>query len=500
MLDASQRHRDGNCDAESRGRGFYRPFKLLSDQDIMNFLDVNEIPSEIDDVRFLRYVNDHERLVKGLFLPFLFDQRVTLLFFGYHSMCVALAAALLPNPNPVLLLHAATPLRPFLTRSRSSVFTYITLDADIDRFVNTIDELPWPRFLFHFVVAPSFPLYDALNHYENESSVDEFLRFLFLLLSAAEACRFMACIIYIFCCRRLNSDAAFFSICWSIFKYDVFEFFGVIILSFVSHFLWDGFVSSSKLQFLFYIEMFALPIWYFRTFLRIHSFVLDVVFKFLVLWAKSSVSRPFGKHVRQIEIDHELALIPSHTVAPSSSRKPSLQLPVAPPSSLNRSLPPPDPAAQQPDNTVQPIPAGAAEASPTTPSPPSPNNGIGQFFFGRRFEMVSRPELYRVLPGDVVLKEPFEVLGEGKFGIVLKASYVNGDAVVKLSKSPESLPIHEECKCHWQLSKTTTCVADLKGFVSETHDGRKTIRELFCIVFSYTMTAVEPLFRCGFTK
>ncbi len=62
--------------------------------------------------------------------------------------------------------------------------------------------------------------------------------------------------------------------------------------------------------------------------------------------------------------------------------------------------------------------------------------------------MVSRPELYRVLPGDVVRKEPFEVLGEGKFGIVLKASYVNGDAVVKLSKSPESLPIHEECKCH----------------------------------------------------
>jgi hypothetical protein len=93
MLDASQRDHVGNCRSESRGRGFYRPFKLLSDQDIMNFLDVNEIPSEIDDVRFLRYVNDHERLVKGLFLPFLFDQRVTLLFFGYHSVCVARVAA-----------------------------------------------------------------------------------------------------------------------------------------------------------------------------------------------------------------------------------------------------------------------------------------------------------------------------------------------------------------------------------------------------------------------
>ena len=427
MLDASQRHRDGNCDAESKGHGFYRPFKLVSDQDIMNFLDVNEIPSEIDDVRYLRCNTSHFSNQPLIQVPSL-RQRPRASGQGpipalsvrptRHSPVFRISPhVLLPNRNPVLPLYRSCPLRLFLTPRRSSVFTYITLDADIDRFVNTIDELPWPRFLFHFVVAPSFPLYDALNHYENESSVDEFLRFLFLLLSVAEAARFLACIIYIFCCRRLNSDAAFFSICCNIFKYDVFEFFGVIFLSFVSYFLWDGCVSSSKLQFLFYIEMFALPIWYFRTFLRIHSFVLDVVFKFLVLWAKSSISRPFGKHVRQIAIDperQELALIPSHTVdAPSlriSSRKPSLQMPVAPPSSLNHSLPPPAPATQQPENTMQPILAGAAELSPITPSPPSQNNGIGQFFFGRRFEMVSRPELYKVLPGDVVLKEPFEVM------------------------------------------------------------------------------------------
>jgi hypothetical protein len=384
------------------------------------------------------------------------------------------------------------------------VFTYVTLDSDIDHFVNTIDELPWPHFWLQFLVAPSFPLYDALNHYDNESSIDEFLRFLFLLLSGAEACRFLACIIYIFCDRRLNNAASFFSISWSIFKYDVFEFFGVITLSLFSHFLWSGFLSSSKLQFLFYIELFALPIWYFRTFLRIHSFVLDAVFKLLVFRAKSNISAPFGKHVRRIEKDHEFsaALISSHSSS-LSSRKPSLQTHVAHPSSLNHSLPPSDPLLQthvahpsslnhslpprapalQPDSTMQPILAAAGEIgsviSPVTPSPSSPNNGIGRFFFGRRFEMVSRPELYKVLPGDVVLREPFEVLGEGKFGVVLKATYVNGDAVVKLSKSPESLPIHEECKCHWQLSKTTTCVADLKGFVSEAHDGRKTIRECF---------------------
>jgi hypothetical protein len=88
LLSTEERKNDGPCDgAQVKGNGFRRPFKLLSDHDIMSFLDVNEIPSEIDDVRFLRYVNDHERLVKGLFLPFLFDQRVTLFFFRYHHRC-----------------------------------------------------------------------------------------------------------------------------------------------------------------------------------------------------------------------------------------------------------------------------------------------------------------------------------------------------------------------------------------------------------------------------
>ena len=87
MISAEESRREGYCgNNRELDSGFRRPFKLLSDHDIMNFLDVNEIPSEIDDVRFLRYVNDHERLAKGLFLPFLFDQRVTLFFFRYHSL------------------------------------------------------------------------------------------------------------------------------------------------------------------------------------------------------------------------------------------------------------------------------------------------------------------------------------------------------------------------------------------------------------------------------
>ncbi len=95
MLSSPESGHAGHCDyVEGKGNGFRRPFKLFSDHDIMNFLDLNEIPSEIDDVRFLRYINDHERLVKGLFLPFLFDQRVTLFFFGYHHMYAASALAL----------------------------------------------------------------------------------------------------------------------------------------------------------------------------------------------------------------------------------------------------------------------------------------------------------------------------------------------------------------------------------------------------------------------
>ncbi len=88
-------------------------------------------------------------------------------------------------------------------------------------------------------------------------------------------------------------------------------------------------------------------------------------------------------------------------------------------------------------------------------------------------------DMYEVLPSDVVVNTPFEVLGEGAFGVVLKATYVNGDAVIKLSRIRDCLPIQEECKCHWHLSKITTCVADLKGFVKESHDGKKSLRECF---------------------
>jgi hypothetical protein len=128
----------------------------------MNFLDLNEIPSEIDDVRVLHYINDHERLVKGLFLPFLFDQRVTISFFRYHSMCAA-------------RLH------------RHCLLIYVDLTlaqvlfADMHHTRRRCESLREHHRRAHrtSLLASVFELCDALNNYQNESSVDEFLRVLF---------------------------------------------------------------------------------------------------------------------------------------------------------------------------------------------------------------------------------------------------------------------------------------------------------------------------------
>ncbi len=399
MLSSPSSAHSGHCDYAqgSKGNGFRRPFKLFSDHDIMNFLDLNEIPSEIDDVRFLRYINDHERLVKGLFLPFLFDHHTSHIT---HHIGEGPVSPIPVRPTRHLVFLWISPLVRYLcARSafsalnlgRSSVFTSITLDADIDNFVNAIDELSGPRFWFQFLVAPSYPLFEALSSFQNESSIDEFLRYLFFFLSGAETCRFVACIIYIVSCKYLNKAASILSISWRILKFDVFEFVAVITLSFISYTLWAGILGSSTLQILFYIELFGLPIWYFRTFLRIGSFVLDAVFKCLLLWAKFNITAPFEKRVaRNVEgaTAAAVTLTPSHTSS----------LPVRPPvhpSSLNQSLPPPAPPAQQLHGSTTthqnstPLEL-AAEQSPDAVL--SPGGGFGKFIFGERFRMLSNPQ------------------------------------------------------------------------------------------------------------
>ena len=360
----------------------------------------------------------------------------------------------------------------------------------MDRFVNAIDELTELRFWLQFLIAPSYALYESLNNYQNESSVDEFLRVLFLSLSYAELARFIACIIHILRCRHLNKAASYYSISWSILKFDVFGFAAVVALSCTSYTLWAGYLSSSTLQLLFYLELFLLPIWYFNSFLRIRSFVLDALFETVVLWTKFKIAAPFGKHVQQAQPVAETSAVllstlsnslqPQQTVFSQSADEDSAVYHSLAPLSRRSSSPPyppvPHAGASAPTHADIPL---AQHPTPETPQPPdSVLSAGGRWLFGDRFKMISRPELYEVLPSDVVVSEPFEVLGEGKFGLVLKAKYVNGDAVIKLSKSKESLPIQEECRAHWMLSKVTNCVADLKGFVSHAHDGRKTLRAL----------------------
>ena len=385
-----------------------------------------------------------------------------------------------PCATSIVLCKRASPT------FRSSVLTPITLDADLDRFVNAIDELTELRFWFQFLIAPSFALFDALDNYQNESSIDEFLRVLFLSLSCAEVMRFIACVVYIFRCRYLNKAASYHSIAWSILKFDVFEFAIVAALSCTSYILWAGFLSSSTLQMLFYLELFMLPIWYFKSFLRIRSFVFDALFEAAVLWAKFKIAAPFGKHAKCVEPDADASarLLPSHTnsltprqtvVSPQHLSLSHSLAPLSLRSSSSSALSVQHPPAASATRTTADTPI--AEASPETPlSPDGVFDAGGRWLFGDRFKMVSRPELYAVLPSDVIVNEPFEVLGEGKFGLVLKAKYVNGDAVIKLSKSQESLPIKEECRAHWKLTKVTTCVADLKGFVAQAHDGRTSLR------------------------
>ncbi len=271
------------------------------------------------------------------------------------------------------------------------MFTSITLDADIDNFVDAIDELSGPRFWFQFLVAPSYALFEALSSFQNESSIDEFLRYLFFFLSCAETCRFLACIIYIVSCKYLNKAASILSISWRILKFDFFEFGAVITLSFISYTLWAGILGSSTLQILFYIELFGLPIWYFRTFLRIGSFVLDAVFKCLLLWAKFNITAPFEKRVARNVEDATVAAV---TLTPSHTSSLPLRPPVHP-SSLNQSLPPPAPPTQQlhiSTTTLQtstPL-ALAAELSPDAVL--SPGGGFGKFIFGERFRMLSNPQ------------------------------------------------------------------------------------------------------------
>jgi hypothetical protein len=139
---------------------FSRPFNILSDSKIVSFLSANPLlPVALDDMRFFRFSSDHQRLVRGLILPLLFDQRAVMIFARFHS------------------------------------YTDVCLDPALDKLIDSMDEASSFSYLFFVVASPSYPIYQALSNISSQSSFDEWLQFCFLLFSFFEGIRF-CCIVY----------------------------------------------------------------------------------------------------------------------------------------------------------------------------------------------------------------------------------------------------------------------------------------------------------------
>ena len=154
---------------------FSRPFQKMKDSQIVTFLAENpSLSVQLSDMHFARYVNENERLVQGLILPMLFDQRVTLLASRYHTLSGA------------------------------------ALDPFLDKFIDTIDDTPNSRFFLEFIVAPSYPLYRTFRQLDSQSSLDETLQFIFAALSVIEVLRFAAALLNLYVSKK-TSGASFLS-------------------------------------------------------------------------------------------------------------------------------------------------------------------------------------------------------------------------------------------------------------------------------------------------
>jgi hypothetical protein len=226
---------------------FSRPFKVLSDSKIVSFLSGNpSISLALDDFRFFRFSSDHQRLVRGLIVPLLFDQRAVMIFARLHS------------------------------------HTDINLDPALDSLIDAIDESPWVSFLVYFVVAPSYPIYETLSNMSSESSFDEWFQFCFLFCSLLEGVRFF-CSVYDFVViyeeiqwqhtQYLKSNLSlrghflhdfFRRIRDPLFQMLILQPSKVALASMLSyHVLWN--MTDSSFSLLFFIsnaQLFALPAWY----------------------------------------------------------------------------------------------------------------------------------------------------------------------------------------------------------------------------------------------
>jgi hypothetical protein len=127
----------------------------------------------LDDARLVRFAFEHQRLVRGLVLPLLFDQRATMIFSRLHS------------------------------------YSDIHIDPALDRLVHIIDDAPWASFLLRLVTTPSLSIYEAVSEISSASSFDEYIQFIFKFLSFLEV---LQCCAFLYDCLVFRQVRSFESL------------------------------------------------------------------------------------------------------------------------------------------------------------------------------------------------------------------------------------------------------------------------------------------------
>ncbi len=149
---------------------FSRPFNYLTDKQLVSFFKSNpDLSVSLDDARLVRFAFEHQRLVRGLVLPLLFDQRATMIFARLHS------------------------------------YSDIHIDPALDRLIHVIDDAPWASYLIRLVIAPSHSIYEAVSEISSASSFDEWIQFVFMFLSFLEGLQCCAFIYDFVVFRKVRS-------------------------------------------------------------------------------------------------------------------------------------------------------------------------------------------------------------------------------------------------------------------------------------------------------
>jgi hypothetical protein len=223
--------------AECADDSFSRPFSYLSDANITNFLDANpSLPVALNDVRFVRFADEHQILIRGLIIPSLYDQRVTMIFARLHS------------------------------------YTSLRIDPALDKLIDTIDDISWASFFIQFLVAPSYPLYRTISQISSDSSIDEWLQAFFLILSVIEAFRFAVFVLKVRMTYQRPQTVGLAKVSlWRVLTRQdrnlhwtgpIRNFACVAVLSAFSYFVLWRFASDHVSLLISNFFLFALPAWY----------------------------------------------------------------------------------------------------------------------------------------------------------------------------------------------------------------------------------------------